>query len=331
MAVLITGGTGFIGVNIAEELADEGQEVILLARKPPLPEVTDSLEQRKGKTIFFKGDILDPDSLDQVIRTYAVDTIIHSAVITPDDEREKNESKMIAQVNYMGSIEVLEAAKRAQVQKVLYLSSGSVYGDASYGDPWLSEESTFPRPNALYGINKFAGERAAVRYREIFDMNIIVGRVGGVFGPWERYTGVRDTLSGPFFATRFAVLGETAVLPRPGCKDWVYSRDIAKSAAAMLAADTLSYDVYNLSSGYVWTVAEWCEKLKEAFPSFDYRIADSDHEANIDLFEVKDRNPLLIDRLKDDVGYTPIFDLDRSFSDYMEWIEGTTKFWVNPS
>ncbi len=331
MKVLITGGTGFVGMTLAEELLDVGIDVVLLARRPLLPEMEKALDGRKGSYSFFKGDVLNGESLDEAIRTTGIDSIVHAAVITPDEEREKAESRLIAQVNYMGTIEVLEAMKRNKVGRLVYTSSGATYGDASFEDDWLDEDKNRPRPNALYGINKFAAEQASLRYKEIFGLDIVIGRVGGVFGAWERYTGVRDTLSGPFFATRSAYLGEHARVLKPDSKDWVYSRDIAKSLLKMLTAEKFGYDVYNLSSGFIWSGEAWCRKLKDAFPKFEYTIVDDPAEATITDFGERDRNPMLIDRLKKDLGYTPIYDLEKSFEDYMKWIDGTTDFWVNPS
>ncbi|MGC9311739.1 MAG: NAD-dependent epimerase/dehydratase family protein [Sediminispirochaetaceae bacterium] len=330
MRVLITGGTGFIGMTLAEELTDQGVDVVLLARRPMLPAMEASLEGRKGNYFFHKGDILSGSSLDEAIRKYEIDSIVHAAVITPDEEREKEESHLIAQVNYMGTIEVLEAVKRNGVNRLVYTSSGATYGDASFDDEWLHEEKNYPRPNALYGINKFAGEQAYRRYKKIFGLDIVIGRVGGVFGAWERYTGVRDTLSGPFFATRAAVLGEHPAILRPDSKDWVYSRDIARSLAAMLSAGKFGYDVYNLSSGFIWSGTDWCDKLKEAFPKFDYTIVDDPAAADITDFGMLDRKPMNIDRLKQDLGCVPVYDLDRSFEDYMTWINSNSDFWVNP-
>ncbi len=330
MRVLITGGTGFIGMSLAEELTDRGIDVVIMARKPMHREMEKSLEGRKGSYGFFRGNILDGEGLDEVIRTNEIDSIVHAAVITPDEEREKSESRLIAQVNYMGSIEVLEAARRNRIRRLVYTSSGAIYGDASFETDWLDEEKTLPRPNALYGINKFAAEQAALRYRKILGMDIVVGRVGGVFGAWERYTGVRDTLSGPFFATRLAVLGEEAVLPPPDSKDWVYSRDIAAPLADMLTAEKLGYEVYNLSSGFIWSGLEWCEKLKSRFPAFSYRNTDDPAQSNVTDFGRRDRNPLKIDRLKKDLGYTPVYDLEAAFEDYMNWIDSVSDFWLNP-
>lgn len=330
MRVLITGGTGFIGMSLAEELTDEGIDVVLMARRPLHPEMEKSLTGRKGSYAYIMGNVIDGDSFDQAISRYNVDAIVHAAVITPGEDREKEQSRLIAQVNYMGTIEALEAARRNKVKRLVYTSSGATYGDASFESEWLDEDENYPRPNALYGINKFAAERAALRYKEIFGMDIVIGRVGGVFGAWERYTGVRDTLSGPFLATRAAYLGQQPRVLRPDSKDWVYSRDIAASLRNMLTAESFGYDVYNLSSGCIWSGTAWCDKLKEAFPEFDYRIVDDPAEADILDFGQRDRNPMRIDRLKEDLGYIPQFDLEKSFEDYMQWIEDHSDFWVNP-
>lgn len=320
MTVLITGGTGFIGVNIAEELTDAGIDVVLLDMNDLPEDAKKSLNHRKGNTHFFKANVLKGEQLDKVIKNYNINKIIHAAVITPGLKREKSQSKLIAQVNFLGTVEILETAKRNNVEKLVYLSSASVYGDATNDVDWISEKDTYPRPRALYAITKFAAERTALRYKELFDMEIVVGRIGGVFGPWERYTGFRDTMSGPFLTTRAALLGEDVVLPNSDVKDWVYSREIAKSVVALLLAKEHKYDVYHLSSGYIWTVKDWCEKLKEVFPNFNYEVLADPGEI--------ERPPLLIERLKEDIGYNPQYNLDKSFKDYIDWVNKVSEFWM---
>ena len=321
MSVLVTGGAGFIGVNIAEELIDAGLDVVLLDINEVPSEVKAALDEKNGHVSFCTGDLLKEGWLDEIIKAYDVNKIIHAAVITPGVEREKNQSKLIAQVNFMGTVEVLEAAKRNNIEKMVYLSSASMYGDASENLEWINEETTFPRPRELYAITKFAAERTALRYREMFNMDIVVGRIGGVFGPWERSTGFRDTMSGQFLTTRAAILGETIQLADAGVKDWVYSREIGKSVVALLMAEHHSYDVYHLSSGYIWTVKDWCEKLQEVYLEFSYAVLADPGEI--------ERPPLRIDRLKEDIGYIPQYDLDRSFEDYMKWVKETSNFWVD--
>ncbi|MDY7027204.1 MAG: NAD-dependent epimerase/dehydratase family protein [Spirochaetota bacterium] len=96
MRVLITGGTGFIGMSLAEELTDEAIDVVLMARRPLHPEMEKSLTGRKGSYAYFKGNVLDGDSFDQVIGQYDIDAIVHAAVITPGEDREREQSRLIA-------------------------------------------------------------------------------------------------------------------------------------------------------------------------------------------------------------------------------------------
>ena len=319
MKVMITGGTGFLGMNLAENLLTKGVDVVLFARSPLVPQAEQALSKLKGNVAFVKGDILDGNSVEQAIRGNKVDCVVHAAVVTPDDQREKEEAKKIVAINFMGFVEVLEACRETGVSKLVYTSSASVYGDASYPEGRI-EEDTVPIPRALYAVSKQAAEGVALRYKKLFGMNIAVARIGGVFGPWERYTGVRDTLSGPFLTTRAAFMKQNVVLPRPGVKDWVYSRDVADEIVALLESSKLNHDIYNLSASDIWTVEDWCKKLTERFEGFQYRVSASGRDANIDFFDVDDRSPLNIDRLVQDTGFLPRYGLDKSFDDYMQWV-----------
>lgn len=257
--------------------------------------------------------------------------IIHAAVITPDFKREQTFSKNITNVNYMGTVEVLEAARRHAIKKFIYLSSVSVYGDIAFEDKVLTESSSIPLPRTLYEITKYAAERTVLRYKELFDLQVVVTRLGQVFGPWERYTGIRHTPSGPFQATRHAYLSQKAVLPRPGLRDWVYSRDVANSIVQILIKKELKYDLYNIGSGDSWTVEQWCQLLKGEFPQFDYEIIENSNKSNVDFFVPKDASKLSVDRLKSDIGYSPRYGMEEAFQDYMNWIKNTSLSWASPN
>jgi nucleoside-diphosphate-sugar epimerase len=331
MKVLITGGTGFVGMNIAEKLLSEGHEVVLGARNPLLSQMKETLSRFDTKYEFVKMDITNQKQIGEILDEFSIDHVIHAAVITPGPERERQDSDLILKVNFMGTVALLEEMKKRDITKFLYLSSASVYGDAFYSNDILYEDEnkTYPKPNGLYGIGKYAAEKTVLHYKKLFDINAVVARVGTVFGPWERYTGVRDTLSPPFSAIRLAILGEKAILPREGIRDWVYSRDIANASYELISQRNTLYDIYNLSSGHEWSIGDWCRKLMEVYPDFTFEInADDNSENFIPLYVNPDRGPLSIERLINDVNYTPEFDLEKSFDNYIEWINQVGDFWA---
>ncbi len=338
MTVLVTGATGFIGVNLAEALLTRGDSVVLVSRRSVRPDpeknprgkppgAFDVLSRLPGTLHCVAGDVTDEAAMDRIFAEYRPDKVIHGAAITPGTEREREQARLTSEVNYMGTLSLLEAARRAAVGRFIYLSSGSVYGLSAFTAGELDEETTLPLPDTIYSITKYAGERLSLRFRSIWDMDVVSARIGTAFGPWEWDTGVRVTLSTILQVTTHAVHGRNVVLPDViGRKDWVYGRDIADSTLAILDTPTLSHEIYNLGPGVMWTLDDWCDRLAAAFPDFSYRRAGPGEEPNV-TYGTADRAPFAIRRLVEDVGYTPRYGLEESFADYMAWIEATPEFW----
>jgi len=329
MSVLITGGSGFIALNLAEVLLRRSEEVVLFSRHSPPEIVLQTLQTREGKLHTFKGDVRDRASLERAFQDYHVDRVFHAAVITANQERERRDFRSIIEVNLLGTVEVLEVSRQAGVKRFVYLSSSSVYGRNAFRSKILDEEETLPLPETLYAITKYAGERTSLRFREIWGMDVVAARVGTVFGPWERDTGVRDTLSPQMQTAQLAIQGKAAVLPGIGRRDWVYSRDVAIALVAILDGKDLHHDVYNIGPGVEWTIETWCRKLKESFPGFSYRLASGQEISNINYHLPQDRAPFAIKRLVEDIGFKPQFGLDEAFKDYMKWVKHFPAFWEN--
>jgi nucleoside-diphosphate-sugar epimerase len=271
--------------------------------------------------------VRDRASLERTFQEFHVDRVFHAAAITADQERERKEFRSIIEVNLLGTVEVLETSRQAGVRRFVYLSSSSVYGKNAFQSPILDEEKTIPLPESLYAITKYAGEQNSLRYKALWGMDLVAARVGTVFGPWERNTGVRDTLSPQMQTTQMALQGREAVLPGAGRRDWVYSRDVAAALVAILDAERPCYDVYNIGPGVEWTVEEWCSRLKEAYPRFSYRFASKGEEANVNYHLPQDRAPFAVNRLVKDIGFRPRFGLVEAFKDYMEWVNHFPTFW----
>ena len=321
MSVLITGGTGFVGLGIAEALLARGEKVALYGLEPPPPAAKPAFERLQGKVIALIGDVRDTGGLERLIADAKIDRIVHGAVITAGAQRERRDPRSILDTNLMGTLSVLEAAQRHPVRRIVLLSSAAVYGASGARAKALSEEDPTPNPETLYAITKFASERLALRQKALTGLDVVVARLSAVFGPWERDTGLRDTMSAPFQALALAIEGKEAVLSRPGLRDWVYVRDVASAVIALLDATKPKHGVYNVSTGFRWTVEDWCQRLARRYPGFAWRLSSDPAECTVDLFSTSDRAPLAIDRLTKEFGYSTRYDLDASFQDYMTWLD----------
>ncbi|MBP1932196.1 NAD-dependent epimerase/dehydratase family protein [Ammoniphilus resinae] len=327
MRVLLTGGTGFVGINLVEKLLDHGHDVVIYAKTPFVSEAIQSFENRRGSYQFVAGDIHDVERLRSLFKECRFQSCIHGAVITPDVQREKKMASQIIDVNLMGTVHMLELAREFSLEKLIYMSSVSIYGAYAFEVDVLKEEERHAYPISLYEISKYAADQVCGRYRDLFDLPVIIARIGHVFGPWEHETGYRDTFSAPFQALRLALKGEKAVLPGAGVRDWIYSRDVAGALTGLLETNEWKNTVYQIGSGKKWSLVQWCERLAEEFPDFSYTL-DSSEEGNIRLFLPADPAPMSIQRLVEERIYQPKYDMHAAFADYLGWVRQRESFFL---
>jgi nucleoside-diphosphate-sugar epimerase len=325
MKILLTGATGFVGLNIAEALLARGDEAVLYDAAPMPGEAGTALRSHAGTWRLVEGDVRDGRAL--LAAMAGCDAVVHAAVITAGVARERADAATIVDVNVRGTTMVLEAARQAGIRRVVHLSSAGVYGDNSFTGDIIDEEATAPAPSTMYAITKYAGERIALRYRVLHGMDVRCLRPGYVFGPWERNTGVRDTLSPVLQASVAAARGEAAILPRACVRDWVYSRDVAGAVLALIDRRQVTGAVFNCAGPEAWALEAWCERLQRVHPGFSYRYGAP---GNIVLHQDVDRRPMSLRRLREDAGYDPVYGLDRSWADYREWISRQPRFGETP-
>jgi nucleoside-diphosphate-sugar epimerase len=306
--ILVTGGSGFVGLNVVEQLRARGEAVLVYDLEPPRIDVP-----------FERGDVTQP--LDDMFSRHGVKRVIHLAAITADAERDAREPRRIAEVNLIGTLNILEAARRHRVERFVHASTGAVYGAAGVGaaEP-LDEERDRPVPESLYGITKYAAERACLRLSSLWQMDVRIGRLATAFGRWEHATGARTHLSPPTEITRLARRGHEAIFPAVGATDYIYAPDLANALIALLDAQAPKHRLYHLGTGAAWSLPEWCELLARRLPQFRWRESAHDAECNVLPLTRATRTRFSNRRLVEDLGWRPGFTLAQAADDFLAWM-----------
>lgn len=322
-AVLITGGAGFVGLCVTEALLARGDEVVIFGREA-LPEAAArAFAPLAGRLAVVRGDVRDAAALGAVFAAHVIDRVLPFAAVTAGPERESAEPETVLDVNVKGMIATLRAARDAgAVRRVVLPSSSAVYGESAYAFPVLDEATTPCVPISLYGVTKHAVERLGLRLAGQWGLDAVAARIGAAFGPWERDTGLRDTLS-PFLALmQAAVARSEAVLPEGPMPayDWVYARDLAAGLLCLLDAEAPPHRVVNLSSGLDWAprIPALCDVLAERFPGFRWRRADAGEAPTIRPNDPRPRGVLAVARAAE-FGWAPGFAPKDAMADYAGW------------
>lgn len=321
MAVLITGGAGFIGLALAERLMALGERVVLFDRAAPPPE----LQARLGTPHLVLGDIRSAGDVDAALALPGISRVVHAAAITPDAAREAREPLSVVDVNIAGTVNLLQRCamavqdRRLALHRVLVLSSVAVYGITPPPGERYEEATAHPAPAALYGITKLAAEHAALRLADLYKLDLRVARLGPVYGPWEYATGVRDALSPHAQVLAAALAGKPVLLPRSMGADWIYSRDAGAALAALAMGGGLHHAIYNVGGDALSDVPQWCELLAARQPGWRWRLAAPGEVATVRYGLPVDRAALDVGRLRADTGWAPAFGLADAVADQLAW------------
>jgi len=294
--VLVTGAAGFVGVNLVHALRARKHEVVEF-----------SLETG--------GDVTDTPALEKLMREHRIEAIWHGAAITAGAEREKREPTRILEVNTLASVRALEAAARAGVRRFIYPSSSAVYGETAFiGEGPVGEDEPL-RPLNLYGISKVAAEGAVLRLGPALGVEVCAGRINAVFGPWERDTGLRDTLSPHLQMAAMAHEGREAILARNADRDWIYAPDVAQAFVRMLEAPSVPARAMNITPGRLWPLEIMAEALGDRFQGFRWRYGETNlaYGGPID----RARRPLAAKRMLEELGWSPAFSPETACSAFV--------------
>ena len=243
---LITGGAGFIGSNLVERLLGDGVQVRILDNL-----TTGSLENIEpflGEIEFKQGDVRDLDMLQEVM--VGVEVVFHQAAVV-SVPRSVEDPIEAAMVNDLGTLHVLEGARRVGVRRVVFASSCAVYGDL----PQLPKrEDMETMPLSPYAASKLHGETYSLLYSDLYGLEAVCLRYFNVYGPKQDptspYSGVIS-----IFMDR-AVRGELPTIFGDGeqFRDFVYVADVVRANLLAAYRDNIAGAVINVGTGSFVTV-----------------------------------------------------------------------------
>jgi nucleoside-diphosphate-sugar epimerase len=321
LVTLITGGNGWVPSHVVRRLARRGETVISYDLMAPDEMLREFLGSAITNVVFETGDVTDRTRLHDVAAHHGVTAMIHAAVITPRIERERAEPTRIVEVNLNGTINVLEVARTLpHLRRFVYVSSCAVWGEAP--GAIILDETSPTNATTLYGMTKLASERIALRYGELFELDVVALRPGNVYGPMERvtpgYAGatqLREMLRLHFAGQPILVNS----LAGPYL-DWTYVEDIAEGVERAWAAPApLPHGVYSLTSGRLYGIGDVLAAFARHFPNLTYRqvpLAAANYRVSGAAPGPVPSNA----RMRHDFGWAPATPLDDGMRDYLAWI-----------
>ncbi|MEA2249743.1 MAG: UDP-glucose 4-epimerase [Solirubrobacteraceae bacterium] len=239
MRVLVTGGAGFIGSHVVDRMRAAGIEVRIFDIRPSAHHASDEVES-------FLGDVMRLDDLRAAMR--GCDVVAHLAAAA-DVDQVRAEPLRAEAINARGTLNVLQAAREAGVERVLYASTVWVYSDTT--GTTADEESALAPPRHLYTATKLAGEMYCRAYRELYGLPYTILRFGIPYGPRARPAAVIPTF------VRRALAGEALTVAGDGrqARRFIYVEDLAEGVVRALCPEAADR-VYNLVGSEDVTVAE---------------------------------------------------------------------------
>ena len=313
MKTLITGGTGVNGAATARLLVSQGQRPVLLDNRVDMSLVADIADGVEVVT----GDILDGPALQVVVAAHGITHIVHMAALMPGPA-EANPSLAIA-IGVDGTLNVLEAARACNIQRVVYTSSNAFIGDVrgkhAHPDFVPLDESLPPNPADMYGVTKVCSETLGNYYRKRYGVDFVALRYPSIYGPGKLARHGVLALYGKIIED--AIAGREVSIPRGGDQrnDVVYVGDVANSIVLALNAEGLTQGTFNIGTARGVTLKDFAAVLKKHFPT-----ARIDIGPGLDFREGYKQSYCIFDitKAREQLGYEPQYDLERGIADYLE-------------
>lgn len=304
MTVLVTGGAGFLGSFVVDALVEAGQAPVIL----DLHEAPRRGDRAGAGLPVVRGGIEDLDFLLRTMTERDVERVIHLAGFLQFGCAQ--DPWRAVEVNVRGTLNVLEAARRTGATRIVFASSGAVYGPRTDA---IREDSPILPGVSLYGATKFLGEVLLRHYRELHGISFVALRYWGIYGPGEvQSPGVAEVIK----RIESTIGGRDVVVDEVGADErrhFLFVKDAARATVKALLAPGAANGVYNIAGGpdhYV-TFGEFHRVIKRLCPGAGDVVFRGTGQ---------DRGRVDIARAERELGYRPRFSLEEGIREDIDFI-----------
>ena len=296
---IITGGAGFIGSNLTDHLVRIGHKVIVLdnfvsGKKSNLS------HHRKQDVKIIKIDISKSKNLDKYFK--GVHYVFHFAALAQIIPSIKNPKKYFKN-NVIGTLKVVEAAKKAKIKKLVYAASSSCYGIPKKLPTSEKDKIDLNNP---YAVTKFIGEEIIMRYASMFKMPNISFRFFNVYGPRLNISGQYSAVIGNFLSQTKNNKALSIVGDGKQTRDFIHVDDIARACVKIIRSKCIN-KIYNLGSGKKTSI----NTLAKIFNGKKKFIPNRPGEAKNSLADIS--------KFKKDVNWHPKISLEKGIKKLIKY------------
>jgi nucleoside-diphosphate-sugar epimerase len=303
MKSLVTGGAGFIGSNLVRLLISKNVEVVVLDNLS-----TGRIDNLSGlNTEFVEGDIRDKDLVIKASK--GADVIFHLAASVGRQKSIENPQED-SLVNIMGTLNIIEAARKNLIPKIVFSSSAAVYGELLTST--IDEEHP-QNPDSPYGVSKLAAEKHLMVSSDLFGLTTICLRYFNVFGINQRFDAYGNVI--PIFAHN--VLNKEPIIifgDGSQTRDFVNVDDVVL-VNYLAAINAKRSSIYNIGSGYSITIGKLANLVKR-MSRIEVELQYAPRRKG-DVLHCKAN----IEKAREELGFNPSTDFETELNNYISWFK----------
>jgi dTDP-glucose 4,6-dehydratase len=317
MRLLVTGAAGFIGANFVHHWVARhpGDHVVALDALTYAGNLA-SLEPVRDRITFVQSDIADLPTIERTLREDRVDVVVnfaaesHNSLAVLDPER-------FFRTNVLGTQRLLEASRRAGVERFHHVSTCEVYGDLALDDPGAFTEESPYRPRTPYNASKAGADHAVRAYAETYGLPVSITNCSNNYGPYQFPEKVI-----PLFTTN-ALTGKQLPVYRTSAnrREWLHVSDHCSAIETVLLRGREG-ETYNVGSQAEVSVAELATRILDLLGLPQERVEIVPDRPGHDRRYLLDSS-----KLRDELGWTPTIGFDAGLAATVAWYENNRDWW----